>query len=141
MRVIYELDGNSIYTGKSREIDEKEGRPVGWVQSADAPPEGIAKWQGGTGWEGLEEYPAPAPIDPKLAGVEILGVMCSATRDDQNGLSAVALGVTIARAGSQTFPNTRFEFENGNTLVITDANFDTIYAAWMPFRQSFFAAE
>jgi len=75
----------------------------------------------------------------KLSGVEILGVMCSATKDDQSGLSAVALGVTIARANGQTFPATRFEFQNGNSLVITDANFNAVYAAWAPFRQSFFA--
>jgi hypothetical protein len=76
----------------------------------------------------------------KLSGVEILGVMCSATKEDQSGLSAVALGVTIARANGQTFPATRFEFQNGNSLVITDANFNQIYGAWVPFRQSFFAA-
>jgi hypothetical protein len=77
----------------------------------------------------------------KLSGVEILGVMCSATKEDQSGLSAVALGVTIARANGQTFPATRFEFENGNSLVITDANFNSVYAAWTPFRQSFFAVD
>jgi hypothetical protein len=77
----------------------------------------------------------------KLSGVEILGVMCSATKDDQSGLSAVALGVTIARANGQTFPATRFEFQNGNSLVITDANFNAVYAAWAPFRQSFFAVD
>jgi hypothetical protein len=75
----------------------------------------------------------------KLSGVEILGVMCSATKEDQSGLSAVALGVTIARANGQVFPATRFEFQNGNSLVITDANFNAVYAAWAPFRQSFFA--
>jgi hypothetical protein len=77
----------------------------------------------------------------KLSGVEILGVMCSATKEDQSGLSAVALGVTIARAGGQVFPATRFEFQNGNSLVITDANFNQIYGAWVPFRQSFFAVQ
>jgi len=77
----------------------------------------------------------------KLSGVSILGVMCSATKEDQSGLSAVALGVTIARAGGQVFPDTRFEFENGNSLVITDANFDLIYGTWVPFRQSFFAVQ
>jgi len=74
----------------------------------------------------------------KTTGIEILGVMCSATKTDQSGLSAVALGVTLARMAGQTFPDTKFEFENGNSLVVTNANFDTIYAAWMPFRQSFF---
>mgnify|MGYP001156114946 CR=1 FL=1 len=75
----------------------------------------------------------------KLSGIEILSVMCSATKNDQNGLSAIALGVTLARLSETTFPDTRFEFENGNSLVVTDANFDTIYGAWTPFRQSFFS--
>ena len=85
--------------------------------------------------------PEPTEDERKMTGVEILGVMCSATKEDQSGLSAVALGVTIARAGGQTFPPTRFEFENGNSLVITDANFNEIYGTWVPFRQSFFAVD
>ena len=75
----------------------------------------------------------------KQTGVEILGVLCSATKDDQNGLTAVAMGVTLARMSLTTFPDTVFEFSNGNTLTITDSNFNDIYAAWVPFRQSFFA--
>lgn len=75
----------------------------------------------------------------RLSGVEILGVMCSATKGDQAGLSAVALGITIARSNGQVFPSTRFEFENGNSLIITNNNFDQVYAIWAPFRQSFFA--
>ena len=76
----------------------------------------------------------------KLQGVEIEGVMCSATREDQNGLTAIAVGIGNARAAGVAFPDTVFEFENGNELTITDANFDAVYAAWVPFRQSFFAA-
>lgn len=76
----------------------------------------------------------------KTTGILIEGVMCSATKDDQNGLSAVAVGVTLARMSGQVFPATEFSFSNGNTMVITDANFDSIYAQWVPFRQSFFAA-
>jgi len=57
----------------------------------------------------------------------------------QNGLTAIATGVTLARAASSTFADTVFKFSNGNTLTITDANFNAIYAAWVPFRQSFFA--
>ena len=89
--------------------------------------------------EFLATLPPAEEPDPKITGVEILGVMCSATKQDQSGLSAVALGVTIARSNGQTFPDTLFEFENGNSLVITDANFNAIYSAWAPFRQSFFA--
>ena len=75
----------------------------------------------------------------KRTGIEILGVLCSATKEDQNGLTAIAMGVTLARMSSTTFPDTVFEFSNGNVLTITDANFNSIYAAWVPFRQSFFA--
>jgi len=74
----------------------------------------------------------------KQTGIEILGVLCSATKDDQNGLTAIATGVTLARAASSTFADTVFHFSNGNSLTITDSNFNAIYAAWVPFRQSFF---
>jgi len=90
--------------------------------------------------EFLASLPEPV-VDLKMTGVEILGVMCSATRDDQNGLTAVAFGVTLARMSGQTFPDTIFYFENGNSLVITDENFDHIYSTWTPFRQSFFSPE
>ena len=76
----------------------------------------------------------------KHAGIEILGVMCSATKDDQNGLTAIAAGVTLARAASTAFPDTVFQFSNGNSLTITDDNFNDIYSIWTPFRQSFFTA-
>jgi hypothetical protein len=115
------------------EASEEFGLAQGWQAAGD---ERI----GDTLVDGVFVAPAPAPVDPKMAGVSILGVLCSATKDDQSGLSAVALGVTIARMAGQTFPDTKFEFENGNSLVVTDANFDTIYAAWTPFRQSFFTA-
>ena len=86
------------------------------------------------------EKDAEAAIEAsKLAGIEILGVMCSATKNDQGGLTAIATGVSLARASSSAFPDTRFEFENGNSLIITDSNFNAIYAAWVTFRQSFFA--
>ena len=76
----------------------------------------------------------------KQTGVEILGVMCSATKDDQNGLTAIATGVTLAKAASTAFPDTVFQFSNGNSLTITDANFNDIYSIWTPFRQSSFSA-
>jgi len=91
--------------------------------------------------EFIANLPQPPEPDPKLSGIEILGVMCSATKDDQSGLNAVATGTMLARSAGQTLPPTRFKFENGNTLVITDNNFDEVYAKWAPFRQSFFAAE
>ena len=77
----------------------------------------------------------------KLAGVEINGVMCSATRADQDGLTAVSVGVIMARSSSTTFPDTLFNFVNGTELLITDANFDGYFATWSVFRQSFFKPE
>jgi hypothetical protein len=91
--------------------------------------------------EPVPPTPVPTPDDLKMIGVEILGVMCSATRDDQDGLTAVAVGVTMARANGQVFPATKFYFANGNDLVITDENFDAIYSTWVPFRQSFYSPE
>ena len=74
----------------------------------------------------------------KLAGVDLDGVMCSATRKDQNGLVAVALAIRAARDSGAKFPETQFEFENGAELIINDDNFDEYYASWVTFRQSFF---
>lgn len=79
--------------------------------------------------------PPPAP-DPKLVGVEFEGVMCSATAADQAGLAAVLLAIQLQGAA---FQPTRFYFENGNTLVLTLANWQAFAATWLPFRQSFFA--
>jgi len=74
----------------------------------------------------------------KFTGIEILGVMCSATGKDQDKLAAVAIGVLLIRAKGEKFPASVFEFKNGNELVITDENFDVIYPIWFNFRQSFF---
>jgi len=82
---------------------------------------------------------AAAAIDAsKKTGIEILGVMCSATKDDQMGLTAVGLDYSMTTAGGGTFASTKFEFANGNSLVITADNFATIYNLWVPFRRSFF---
>lgn len=89
----------------------------------------------------LESSPEEIIEAAKLSGVSINGVMCSATKEDQNGLTAVSLGVVMARGAGSTFPDTKFTFSNGAVLVITESNFDEIYATWMPFRQRFFAAE
>jgi len=74
----------------------------------------------------------------KVSGIEILGVMCSATKEDQMGLTAVGLDYTVAKGAGGTFASTQFEFSNGNSLVITDDNFQQVYALWVPFRRSFF---
>lgn len=102
------------------------------------------------GWRLVEGEKPDEPILPtpeltldqlKMRGIEINGTMCSATRDDQNGLSAVAVGVTMARSAGRTFPATQFKFENGNSLVIDNDNFDMVYETWVTFRQSFFVPE
>lgn len=67
----------------------------------------------------------------KLSGVEFEGVMCSATKEDMWGLASVKDWV---RAGSST----SFNFDNGNTLLLTPQNIDAFEAVWVPFRASFF---
>ena len=74
----------------------------------------------------------------KKVGIEILGVMCSATKEDQNGMIAIGFDkLTNTLAGTQ-MGSTTMEFENGNSLVITDENFSDVDALWRPFRKSFF---
>ena len=86
-----------------------------------------------------EYIPPPEPIpDPKLVGIEFEGVMCSATREDQNGLVAVLVAYQLNPEG---FEPVNFHFANGNTLVITKDNIMPFMAVWQPFRQSFFAVE
>lgn len=75
----------------------------------------------------------------KQTGIEIQGVMCSATKADQMGLTAVGLDYSMTTAAGGTFASTEFSFENGNVLVITADNFATVYNTWVPFRRSFFA--
>lgn len=73
----------------------------------------------------------------KLTGVEFDGVMCSATSQDQAGLTAVLLMIQMQGA---EFKPTRFEFENGSRLVISLANYRAFAEVWSAFRQSFFLA-
>jgi len=84
----------------------------------------------------LQDPPPLPPPDPKLVGVEICGVMCSATKEDQSAL----LGVLAAyQLQGKNFKPTKFEFANGNILIITLDNIQEVIAKWTPFRQSFFA--
>lgn len=76
--------------------------------------------------------------DPKFVGVEFDGVMCSTTRDDQDGLTAVMMAYNMQ---STAFPATKFYFANGNSLVLTKDNLQAFAAVWMPFRQSFFVPD
>lgn len=73
----------------------------------------------------------------KLTGIEFEGVMCSATKDDQNGLVAV---LTAYQLQGAAFQPTRYDFANGNSLVITKNNIQQFIAVWLPFRQGFFAS-
>lgn len=86
----------------------------------------------------LPEYIAPPQPDPKMVGVEFEGVMCSATRDDQNGIVAVVMAYQLH---GKAFQSTQFSFVNGNKLTLTAANIQQFLAVWMPFRQSFFKSE
>lgn len=82
----------------------------------------------------LPADPPPAP-DPKIKGVEFDGVMCGATRDDQNGLVAVLVAHALQK---ENFQPTDFYFANGNKLTLTAQNIEAFTAVWMPFRQLFF---
>lgn len=161
MTTFYFYDEKSIYSGVS--IEQADTLPVPKNSTFIEPPalsgSEVARWLGGS-WEVLSEVPSENEEDilnsknleiiksekeqaalSKLTGIEILEVMCSATEEDQNGLVAMAMGVTISRQHSSTFPDTRFKFSNGNSLIITDENFNELYAKWTTFRQSFFAVD
>ena len=104
------------------------------IDADDLPPASDWLWSD----EGPILAAPPAPIDPKLIGIEFDGIMCSATAQDQNGLAAVFLAIQLQGAN---FQPTRFEFDNGATLILTLANWQQFAAVWLPFRQSFFAVE
>ena len=72
-----------------------------------------------------------AQAQEKLTGIEFEGVMCSATKEDSDGLLAA---LKWLEAGGET----KFYFKNGNTLQLTQANYLEFQTVWMPFRQSFF---
>ena len=144
MTIVYKVDAQKIFIGA---VQINSLGPVPIPCFTVAPPETtgseVARWNG-KGWDVLTERPpAPEPLPPtddekKQTGIEILGVMCSATKEDQMGLTAVGLDYSMTTAGGGTFSSTKFEFSNGNTLVITADNFSTIYNLWVPFRRSFF---
>ena len=144
MTIVYKVDAQQIFIG-AVQIDPFGPLPIPCFTVA--PPETtgseVARWNG-TGWDVLTELPpSPEPLPPtddekKKTGIEILGVMCSATKDDQMGLTAVGLDYTVAKGAGGKFASTKFEFSNGNSLVITDDNFQQVYALWVPFRRSFF---
>ena len=116
------------------EKDVPEGKPWRIIDSDDLPFADAWLWAD----EGPIQAAPPTTPDPKLVGIEFEGVMCSATGNDQSGLVAVMMAIQLQ---GQAFQPTRFEFDNGNSLVITIANYQAFMAVWMPFRQSFFAVE
>jgi len=64
--------------------------------------------------------------------------MCSATKEDQNGMLAIGFDkLTNTMAGTK-MGSTVMKFENGSELVVTDENFNAVDALWRPFRKSFF---
>jgi hypothetical protein len=92
----------------------------------EATPEEIAAW---------EVARSLAPPSLKMVGVEFEGVMCSATKNDQDGLVAV---LVASQLQGENFQPTQFAFENGNQLLISNSNIQAFISAWMPFRQSFY---
>lgn len=82
--------------------------------------------------------PAPPPPDPKMVGIKFDGVMCSATRDDQNGIVAL---ITAYNLAPTKFQPTVFSFVNGNKITLTKDTLMPFLSVWMPFRQSFFKPE
>ena len=69
----------------------------------------------------------------KMAGVLIEGKMCSATGQDQAGLTAV-----YAAINSGLITSTNFQFQNGALLTINTANIAAVAAIWTAFRNSFY---
>lgn len=112
--------------GAVRVLDADQVVPEGWVEMQGERPtsEHVAQEDGA--W-----ILVPPVLDPKLIGVEFQGVMCSATKEDMWGLSAVAPWV-------QEGNSTAFEFDNGNVLVLTPDNYRAFTAVWGAYRASFF---
>jgi len=84
----------------------------------------------------LPEWVDTSAANPKVVGVDFNGVMCSATRDDQNGVTAVLIA---SQFQGDKFAPTNFYFSNGNSLQLTKDNIAQFASVWLPFRQSFFA--
>ena len=134
----------------------KDGKVANTIEvgSLGAYPNLVEATAGGIGWhyaDGVFKDPnaisdselaaneaGQAKSDLKLTGIEIMGVMCSATKDDRDGLVAVALDHSMAVTAGEAFEDTNFKFANGNSLLITADNFTQVSTAWRAFRRSFF---
>lgn len=67
----------------------------------------------------------------KLKGVEINGVMCSVTKEDQWGISSIQ---PLVMAGNAI----NFEFENGSYLELNSSNMQSFLDVWLAYRAKFF---
>lgn len=70
----------------------------------------------------------------KMTGFDFSGVMCSATRKDQDGLVAVERAIA-----NNWITETTFVFQNGNELVLNGANIAAFGQAFATFRNGFFS--
>ena len=75
--------------------------------------------------------PVLSSFEKKIVGIDFQGVMCSATAEDQHGLSDIE---SFVLGGNPV----NFKFENGTSLVLTAANWVEFRTTWVTFRQSFF---
>ena len=130
-----QLDENTHQSGSIR-IGKTEQRDTGELSDNGEPiTETVDVYQEliDSGVEiGAYIEPEPTPHELKLAGVEFGGVMCSATAEDQHGLTDIKQ--FIVEYG-QSIP---FHFENGNVLLLTPDNLTEFQTAWVPFRLQFF---
>lgn len=78
--------------------------------------------------------------EKKLQGIEFDSVMCSATKDDQFGLTGIWMQYESLKALGKAaeFTPQAFNFENGSVLVLTKDNMEAFRAVWLSFRMSFF---
>jgi len=119
-------ENNKDYQAYLKWLDGYEFDGMGWVKTSE-----------GNTPEPADVLPQPIP-DPKLLGVEFEGIMCSATKDDQDGISAVVVAYQMQQS---SFQPTIFNFANGNKLLISSENLSAFLQVWIPFRQSFFKVD
>lgn len=79
---------------------------------------------------------AIADAEAKMTGFDYNGVMCSATAEDQHGLTDILAGMQ-----NNLLTETPFKFENGSVLVLTAETINEFATTWSAFRQSFFTVE
>lgn len=121
--VKYYVDESGNYLGG---FDGTE--PQGGVEVSLPPTHGSDTWNG-SGWDAyaptlsVEQQRKEAMQD----GVEFEGVMCSAFKDDQFGLSSIKPYILDGMSFD-------FEFVNGSVLNINPSNIAAFEAVWFPFR-------